>query len=37
MTLVNKSDFTLVIFKADCFAYPGVERKCAGSGPYISR
>ena len=34
--LVNRSNFTLICFKAAFYANPGAERRRAGSGPYIS-
>ena len=34
---VNISNFTLVFFKAACYANLGVERNLAGSNSYISK
>ena len=36
-TLVNKSNFTFVFFKAACHANTGAVRKQAGLSSYISR
>ena len=34
---VNRSNFTLVLFKATCYANPGVKRKQAGASSCILR
>ena len=33
----NRSNFSLVFFKADCHSNPGAERKWVGSSPFIWR
>ena len=33
----NKSNFTLIIFKAACYTIPGAKRKLAGSRSHISK